>query len=134
MIVADTNLLVALWAGGYGAAIAESIRRRDQGWEVPRLWRSEFRNALIGMVRARLLASEHVLVLANDAERALLNHEHDVVAHEVLTLALRSGCSAYDCEYVAVARSLRIPLVTFDREVLRAFPDVAIVPQAFLRD
>jgi hypothetical protein len=29
VIVADTNLLVALWAGGNGAARAERIRRQD---------------------------------------------------------------------------------------------------------
>lgn len=134
MIVADTNLLVALWAGGNGAALAERIRRHDQLWEVPRLWRSEFRNALVGMIRARLLPSDAALALASDVEGAMVNHEHNVVAHDVLTLALRSGCSAYDCEYVALAENLGVPLVTFDREVLQAFPERSIAPERFLRD
>jgi predicted nucleic acid-binding protein len=38
----------------------------------------------------------------------------------------RSGCSAYDCEFVALAQSLGIPLVTVDKHVLRQFPGVAI--------
>jgi predicted nucleic acid-binding protein len=51
--------------------------------------------------------------------------------YTVLTLATRSRCSAYDCEFVAVAQDLGVPLVTTDRQVLRAFPSVAVRPEAF---
>lgn len=50
---------------------------------------------------------------------------------EVMDLALASKCSAYDCEYVALAYSLRIPLVTWDKQVLKAFRDVAAKPESF---
>ncbi len=50
----------------------------------------------------------------------------------VLDLVLASPCSAYDCEYVATAQALGVPLVTWDREVLKAFPDVAVRPEALL--
>jgi predicted nucleic acid-binding protein len=134
VIVADTNLLVGLWAGGTGAPVAEALRRRDQTWVAPRLWRSEFRNALIGMIRARLLDPDQAVSVMSDAERAMATHEYNVVSRDVLALALRSGCSAYDCEFVALAESLDVRLVTFDREVRTAFPDRAIAPEAFLRD
>jgi predicted nucleic acid-binding protein len=40
----------------------------------------------------------------------------------VLTLALESGCSAYDCEFVALAKQLGVKLVTEDAKLRRAFP------------
>jgi predicted nucleic acid-binding protein len=43
----------------------------------------------------------------------------------VMSLALESGCSAYDCEYVALARLLSVPLVTEDRQLLAAVADIA---------
>jgi predicted nucleic acid-binding protein len=134
VIVADANLLVALWVGGRQAVVAESVRRRDAWWVAPRLWRSEFRNALLGMIRARLLDLGRALTVERDVEEAMTNDEYDVATQDVLALALRSGCTAYDCEYVALAEAFDVPLVTFDGEVRRAFPDRAVAPEAFLRD
>ena len=134
MIVVDTNLLLPLWVGGPHHDVAGRVRAHDQRWAVPRLWRSEFRNALVGMTRARLLTREEALIIAHDAERTLESDEHSVVTDDVLALAFVSGCSAYDCEYVALAESLGVPLVTFDRQVLRAFPQRAVSPKMLLRD
>jgi len=49
----------------------------------------------------------------------------------VLELAVRSRCTAYDCEFVALAKQLGVPLVTSDRQVLAAFPETAVSPDAF---
>ena len=43
----------------------------------------------------------------------------------VLDLVGTSPCSAYDCEFVAAAQQLGVPLVTEDRAILDAFPDRA---------
>ena len=43
----------------------------------------------------------------------------------VLDLVAASDCSAYDCEYVALARHLHVKLVTSDHEILRNFPETA---------
>lgn len=50
----------------------------------------------------------------------------------VLSLALESGCSAYDCEFAWLARTLRVPLITADQQVLGAFPDTAVPGDVFL--
>ena len=49
----------------------------------------------------------------------------------MLTLTFGSRCSAYDCEFVALARELGIPLVTADQMVLSEFPGTAVSMEAF---
>jgi len=49
----------------------------------------------------------------------------------VLDLVAVSDCSAYDCEYVALARHLNVRLVTVDNKILRSFPETAIELDAF---
>jgi len=36
-----------------------------------------------------------------------------------------SGCSAYDCEFVALAKGMETPLITTDKNLIKAFPAVA---------
>ena len=44
----------------------------------------------------------------------------------VLELVRDSDCSAYDCEFVALAARLETKLVTLDKKLLRAFPKKTI--------
>jgi predicted nucleic acid-binding protein len=131
MIVADTNLLIYLYIQGQRTDESEAVLRRDSAWTAPLLWRSEFRNVLIGLVRQRALPLEAAAAIVEEAERWLNGHEYGVISHHVLSLAAQSGCSAYDCEFVALAKDLRVPLVTTDRQILKAFPAVALSPSAF---
>ena len=132
MIVVDTNLVVHYYVRGTHSSLAEAVLGRDALWAAPLLWRSEFRNALALFVRQRLVALDDAVLLALEAERLMAGREHAVVSHRVLRLAADSGCSAYDCEFVALAEDLDIPLVTSDRQVLRAFPSAAVTPERFL--
>jgi predicted nucleic acid-binding protein len=132
MIVADTNLLIYLYVHGQRTDESEAVLRRDSVWAAPLLWRSEFRNVLIGLVRQRALSLEAAAAIVEEAERWLIGHEYSVISHHVLNLAAQSGCSAYDCEFVALANELQVPLVTTDRQILKAFPAVAVSPSAFV--
>lgn len=131
MIVADTNLLIYLYVQGQRTEESEAVLRRDPVWTAPLLWRSEFRNALIGLVRKDALALDEALSMVDEAERWLAGREYSVVSRHVLTLAEKSGCSACDCEFVALAQDLAVQLVTADRQILKAFPTIAISPSAF---
>ncbi|MDH4097068.1 MAG: type II toxin-antitoxin system VapC family toxin [Nitrospira sp.] len=130
MIVADTNLLIYLYVQGQRTEESEAVLRRDPVWTAPLLWRSEFRNALIGLVRKDALALDEALSMVDEAERWLAGREYSVVSRHVLTLAEKSGCSACDCEFVALAQDLAVQLVTADRQILKAFPTIAISPSA----
>lgn len=133
MIVTDTNLLVYLYVRGQHTDRAEAVLARDAEWAAPLIWRSEFRNVLCGLVRRRALAIEDAVQIVADAERWMAGREYAVISHQVLQLAVGSGCSAYDCEFVSLAEDVGAPLVTTDRQILNAFPSLAVAPDVFVR-
>lgn len=132
MIVADTNLLAYLLLEGEHTDLAEQVLERDSHWIVPVLWRSEFRNILALYLRRDLLDLATARRLMEYGETLVAEREHTLPSALVLALVARSDCSAYDCEFVALAELRRTRLVTSDRKVLRAFPEVAISPRDFL--
>ena len=132
MIVADANLLAYLVVEGALTSVARDVARLDDAWAAPRLWRSELLSTLGGYVRRGESGVAGALKRFAVAELAIGDHEFDPEPADVLELAARSGCSTYDCEYVAVARTLGVPLVTADKQVLQAFPGTAVSPEAFV--
>lgn len=126
MIVVDSNILVYLYLPGEHTADAETLLERDSEWAAPVLWRSEFRNVLAGYMRRKTLTFEQAYAVQSEAETLLAGSEFEVDSHAVLELARDSDCSAYDCEFVALASQLNTKLVTLDKKVLRAFPKRAV--------
>ena len=122
MIVVDTNTLAYLYLPGEHTAKAEALLERDATWAAPVLWRSEFRNILAGYLRRKALTFEQAVAIQSEAEELLRDAEFEVDSAEVLELVRGSDCSAYDCEFVALAASLEVPLWTMDAKLLRAFP------------
>jgi len=60
------------------------------------------------------------------AQRLLLPAERPVRMTATLRLAVEHQVSAYDAQYLALARELRVRCVTEDRSLLREFPTVAV--------
>ena len=133
MIVVDNSVLVYFWLPSDFAELVEAAKNQDNIWAAPILWRAEFRNVLAGYLRKKLLTE-------NEANTAYLNAQNDLGANEftvpterIIKLVLASDCSAYDCEYVALAQDLGVPLVTADKQVLRAFPKIAVSLEKFVK-
>ena len=131
MTVVDTNVVAYLWLPGDFTMAAERLFADDAEWAVPLLWRSEFRSVLAGAHKRRTLSLPRANDIAAAAESQLRGREFSVDTARVLSLASQSGCSTYDCEFVALAHDLGVRLVTNDTAVLRAFPDVAVPLQRF---
>jgi predicted nucleic acid-binding protein len=125
LIVVDTNVLAYLLLRGPRTEQAEVLRRHHRQWAAPPLWRSEFRNVLTGYLRRDRLPFPKAVALMQEAEAILTAHRDKVSSEQVLQLVSSSQCSACDCEFVAVAQHLGVPLITEDRAILTAFPDVA---------
>ena len=134
MIVVDANVVVYLALDTPQRQTARQILDADSDWHVPYLWLSEFRNAVTQYMRSGELTLRGALDAIDFAEETLFRKEHAVDSVRVMELVEGSACSAYDCEYVALALQLGVPLVTADRRILREFPDVAVSPDAFARD
>ena len=132
MIVVDTNVVARLVLPGQETALAEAVRRRDPDWVAPPLLYSEIRNVLVMAVRRHEMREEQAIRAAERAVYVLKGDQIPVAMPDVLELALRSGCTAYDCEFVAVAKELEATLVTSDRQVLAAFPETAVSPESFV--
>jgi predicted nucleic acid-binding protein len=130
VIVADTNVIAYLLIPSPFTPLAERVYAQDPEWAAPRLWRSEFRNVLSLYVRRALFSLDRAVMLQEEAEDLLQDREYEVTSADVLSLATDSGCSAYDCEFVALARFLGVPLVTADRRLARAFPQYARMLEA----
>jgi predicted nucleic acid-binding protein len=122
MIVVDVNVLAYLLIPGQYTARAETLFLSDPHWAAPRLWRSEFRNVLATYVRADLMNLADASVLYQRAALIIGADEYEVETTDVLRSSKESGCSAYDCEYIALAEFLDLALVTADKKLRKAFP------------
>jgi len=132
VIVVDTNVIAQLWIPGDRTALSERLLRHDPAWAAPLLWRSELRSVLGGWMRRGRLDRATACRIAEAAGQQLRSHEFAVAADRVLRLVARSPCSAYDCEFAALAEELGVPLVTGDRQLLQAFPGLAVAPEQLL--
>ena len=75
-------------------------------------------------LRKGLLGLDEVLSILHEAEALLADREFEVSSKHIMQLVASSRCSAYDCEFVALAEYLGVPLVTADARILREFPQV----------
>lgn len=125
MIVVDSNVLAYLYFPTSFTEHAEALLQQEPDWVAPLLWRSEFRNILTGHLRRGTIHYDMPCELQAAAEELLESREFDTDSADGLALVRDSNCSAYEFEFVAVARVLGAPLVTMDRKVLEAFPDHA---------
>jgi predicted nucleic acid-binding protein len=124
MIVVDTNVVAYLLLDGTQTESAEALLLHDPEWAAPVLWRSELRNVLCGYLRRGQLDHQQVLMLQGQAEALLQGRDVPVDSADVFRLVEASDCSAYDCEFVAAALALQTRLITSDRQLLRAFPEI----------
>ena len=131
MIVVDTNVIAYLLSRGPNALIAEACRRADPDWHVPVLWRSEYRNVLALEMRRGMITLAVAQARFERARRQLSATELEPDGVLVLELASHSGLTAYDCEFVAVARQVGKRLVTADRAIVRAFAETAVLLEEF---
>ena len=97
------------------------------------LWRSEPRNVLATAIRRKALTIEAAKEIARKAEASFERCAFAVSSDTVLYFVATSGCTAYNCEFVALTDVHPVPLITVDRQILEAFPKVAVSLEKFVQ-
>lgn len=134
MIVADTNIISYLLLPTDYSQQASQLYQQDDVWAAPILWRSEFRNVLALYLRQHIITLAQALAIQEEAEALMVDYEFTVGSAQVLALTHSSPCSAYDCEFIALAKQLSVKLVTQDKKILREFADIAVSLDGFLHN
>ena len=132
MIVADVNVVAYLFIPGSFNSLAEQVLRRDAEWVAPASWQHEYINVLATSVRENVINIDFALRAYDAGCRRIMEDLAPLDLRAVLEAAAISRIATYDCEYVVLARRLRIPVVTEDKKLIKAFPDVGITMQAYL--
>jgi len=132
MIVVDTNIIAALYLEAQRSSQAEQLLVKNSNWAAPILWRSEFLNVLALYIRKGYLSLTQANQIMQEAMRLMQGREYETVSLHVLELVNSSDCSAYDCEFVALAQDLKTSLVTLDKKILNDFPEVAVSIDKFV--
>ena len=134
MIVIDTNVIAYLYLPTEYTESAENLLIKEPIWSAPSLWRSEFRNVLTLYLRKDIITFEQAIQIQTEAELLMDGNEFEINSVDILKLVKDSTCSAYDCEYVALAQDLDVTLVTADKKIISEFPNTATSIQHVLSE
>lgn len=129
MIVVDTNVVAYAVLAGEQTDLALRVLELDSDWFAPALWRHELANVLATRVRSTgrwALSIPEAIELFADAERLVTDPGLESTLAERLDAVRRGGVSAYDAEFIVLAEQLNLPLVTQDRDLIKAFPRRAV--------
>ena len=125
--VVDTNVVAYYLLGTEPFAVeARKFWQAADEPVAPAHWQAELANVVWMAVRTGTLSANEGHRRLDFASRLRLRSVPiGSLWQSALTLSLDSGLSAYDTLFVALARRRRLPLVTFDKQILKAFPDIA---------
>ena len=95
----------------------------------PACWEAELANVVWMAVRTGVLPPEEGPVRFSLARRlGIESVATTTLCQGALLRSVASGVSVYDTLFVELAIRERCPLATFDKAVLKAFPEVAVRP------
>jgi len=129
--VVDTNV-VAYFLLGTESFVDEARHGLESVADpvAPAHWEAELTNVLWMAVRAGVLPAEEGPVRLGLARRlGIESVATSTLCQGALLRAISTSVSVYDTLFVELASRISAPLVTFDKAILRAFPDIARRPR-----
>ncbi|MGI8784374.1 MAG: type II toxin-antitoxin system VapC family toxin [Acidobacteriota bacterium] len=116
-IVVDTSVIIEVIVNGQG----EPLKKKTAGANLlaPPSVHWEIGNAFSAMLKRKRISIAQVYVALSIYQKIPIRYV-DVDLPEVLELASRLGIYAYDAYVIACALNQRAPLMTLDRDLIRA--------------
>ena len=132
--VVDTNVVAYLMLGTdrFVDEARGLMTALDEAW-APALWEAELANAIWMAVRHNVLALDDAakrLTLADGL--GIHSVPNRTLWQGALVRAHEANMAVYDTLFVELAVRQQVPLATFDGNVLRAFPRIAVRPGRLL--
>ena len=124
MLVVDTNIIAPFYIRGAYTERVHELHRSDSLWRTDPLALVEFSNVLATYQRARYLTTNEARMCLAEAERFLRPHYLQVTHETSLTVAIRYGVTTYDARFLAAAMHLNTRLVTEDKKLRDAAPNL----------
>jgi len=132
MIVVDANILIYSMIKCEQSPLVQKLRGKDADWRTAALCLHETLNVLATYHRREVLTLAQSRALLGHAERFIEEAQCEVVMDTALAVAAQYAVTGYDAQYVALAQSLNVPLITQDRKLRKAVPGIAFSMEEFL--
>jgi predicted nucleic acid-binding protein len=130
-VVVDTNVVAYLLLGTEAFVDeAKTCLNTVSTPIAPVHWEAELANVIWMAVRAGVLAPPEGPARLGLARRLGIESVNTAtLCQGALLRAVDSGIAVYDTLFVELAARAACPLVTFDKALIKAFPDIAVRPR-----
>ena len=130
--VVDTNVVAYYLLGTepFLDEVRQFWRTVEEVW-APVHWEAELANAVWMAVRTGVLPSDEGHQKLDLAARlGIQSVQNRSLWQPALSRAVDSGAAVYDTLFVELAVQRKLPLATFDKNILRKFPEIAKRPSS----
>jgi len=130
MIVADTNLVAYLLIQSPQTPAAQAVLAKDRAWHMPSFWRVEWANVLSNYVRHGGMPEADAQALLKKSKSLGVITDQAVDQGAALELSLKLKVTAYDAQFLALAKHLGVLCMTSDKALWKAAKGLAFNPAA----
>ena|SRR5215475_8219597 len=124
MLLVDTNVVAYLLIEGDQTEAAQQLRRRDPDWRSEAFVLVEFTNVLASSIATKRMTFGLAENFLGKAVALFDGKLRSMPPASVLAAAVRHGVGAHDARFLALAEAIGLPIVTEDKKLRTAAPDL----------
>lgn len=124
MLLVDTNVVAYLLIEGNHTEAAQQLRRRDPDWRSEAFLLVEFTNVLASSIANKRMTFRLAQDFLGKAVALFDGKLRTMSPASVLAAAVRHGVSAYDARFLALAETIGLPIVSEDKKLRTAAPEL----------